>query len=294
MKPSLDPRPTAARRSLAFTLIELLVVIAIIGILSALLLPTFAKGKARALSVICMNNTKQLTIAWLMYGGEQDGRLPYNLGAPAASTNLNNWAAGVLDWNLTSDNTNTALLTEAALGSLLGKSTAIYRCPADTTLSDVQRRAGWQGRARSYSMNAMIGDAGSFSTAGFNVNNTNYVQFFKLNNIPQPANIFVFLDEHPDSISDGYFLNKVATSSPEYGYTANSYLHREWQRLPASYHGGNASFSFADGHSEIHHWRFRSTAPPSLPDSSGLPIDIPVDQTADFNWVVEHMSVGRN
>jgi prepilin-type N-terminal cleavage/methylation domain-containing protein/prepilin-type processing-associated H-X9-DG protein len=281
----------APRRSSAFTLVELLVVIAIIGILSALLLPTFAKGKARALSAICMNNTKQLNIAWLMYGGEQNGYLPYNLSGSSAATNLNNWAAGVLDWNLNPDNTNTALLTEAALGSLLGKSTAVYRCPSDTALSDIQRNAGWQGRARSYSMNALIGDAGSLSTAGYNADNPSYVQFFKLANIPQPANIFVFLDEHPDSISDGYFMNRVP---PNTGYSPNAYLHREWLRLPASYHGGNASFSFADGHSEIHHWRSASTTPPSQADASGLPINVPTDQTADFNWVVEHMSVGRN
>ena len=59
-------------------------------------------------------------------------------------------------------------------------------------------------------MNAMVGDAGSFSQSGVNLNNANYVQFFKAFSIPRPSEIFVFLDEHPDSIDDGYFVNSYA------------------------------------------------------------------------------------
>ena len=75
-------------------------------------------------------------------------------------------------------------------------------------MSPVQSAAGWDGRIRSYSMNAMVGDAGEFSTNGVNTNNPDYTQFFKITQIPQPTEIFVFLDEHPDSINDGYFLER--------------------------------------------------------------------------------------
>ncbi len=57
-------------------------------------------------------------------------------------------------------------------------------------------------------MNALIGNAGDFSTNGVNANDPDYRQFFKITQIPQPTEIFVFLDEHPDSIDDGYFVNR--------------------------------------------------------------------------------------
>jgi prepilin-type processing-associated H-X9-DG protein len=230
-------------------------------------------------------------LACLTYVQDGGDRLPYNLGRPAAGTNLLNWAAGVLDWDLTPDNTNGLLLANSALGPYAGRAGGVYRCPADYILSPLQRQAGWQYRVRSYSMNASIGDAGDFSTVGYNINNPGYVQFFKLASVPRPSNIFVFLDEHPDSISDGYFLNKVdeATYQAYGGYGSGD----NWTRLPASYHNGAASFSFADGHAESHRWQDPATKPPPLPDAAGLPVAVPAGQTADFDWLAERMSIDR-
>ena len=145
-----------------FTLIELLVVAAIIGILASLLLTALAGSKAKARSLFCQNNNKQLVMGWLMYADDHAQRLAYNLGGAVTRTNLN-WAAGVLDWELTGDNTNLAFLTQAALGSYVAQSSAIYRCPSDSVVSALQSAAGWRSRARSYSMNASVGDAGELS-----------------------------------------------------------------------------------------------------------------------------------
>src|ERR1051325_3787313 len=104
-----------------FTLIELLVVVAIIAILASLLLPVLASARAKAQAAFCLNNTKQLALAWMIYSDDHNGRLAYNLGGDAGPkkiaprTNLN-WVNNVMTWDLSPDNTNTATITEEALG----------------------------------------------------------------------------------------------------------------------------------------------------------------------------------
>jgi prepilin-type N-terminal cleavage/methylation domain-containing protein/prepilin-type processing-associated H-X9-DG protein len=263
----------------AFTLIELLVVIAVIGILSSLLLPSLARSKSQAQGAICENNTRQLILGCLMYCDDNAGFFPYNMAGAAVHTNIN-WASDLLDWETNSDNTNTALLTDTTLGVYEAQSPAAYHCPSDVVLSAIQQGAGWLNRARTYSMNASVGDAGEITRSGVNTNNPGYVQFFKLSSVPQPANIFVFMEEHPDTIYDGYFLNDAYP--------------REWKRLPASYHDGDANISFADGHAELHHWLDADTKPPSEPDAAVLFTNLPPDQQGDFVWVITHMTVKSN
>src|SRR5258706_655295 len=194
------PFTPIAKRA-GFTLIELLVVIAVIAILAALLLPALAKAGGRAEAISCLHNTRQLQLAWQLYADDHEGLLTYNLGmsGPSFRTNLN-WVNNVMTWFLDSDNTNTATLSGASLGPYVGGATSLFHCPSDRALSAMQSAAGWDRRIRSYSMNAMVGNAGTFSASGVNVNNPGYTQFFKFTQIPRPVDIFVFLDEHPDSI----------------------------------------------------------------------------------------------
>ncbi len=276
----------ACRDRRAFTLLELLVVVAVIAIMAALLFPALSRAKGRAVGIACLNNTRQLAVGWALYADDHDGRLAYNLGGAGARkvasvrTNLN-WVNSILDWSTSnSDNTNTATLTEASLGAYVSRAPGVYRCPGDHVLSETQRAAGWSARVRSYSMNAMVGDAGDLSQLGYNVNNPGYVQFFKLATIQQPSQVFVFLDEHPDSINDGYFLNK-----------GDSY---SWIDLPASYHNGAAAFAFADGHSELHRWKVASTKVAAGAFVTFLPAAIKHGEGEDFHWVLDRMSVDRD
>lgn len=265
-----------------FTLIELLVVVALIAILAALLLPTLNSARARATGYQSVNNTRQLLLAWMLYSDDHNGKLAYNLGGAgggkttAMKTNLN-WVNNNLTWELDSDNTNTATLTEASLGAYANHAPQIYRCPNDHVLSQVQRNAGWTHRVRSYSMNAMIGDAGELSSTGANQNNPHYVQFFRITDIPRPADIFVFVEEHPDSINDGYFLNR--------------FYENHWYDLPASDHDGAAPFAFADGHAQLHRWLEVSTQQPSQAGVVDFPLAVSSQETSDLNWVMERTSI---
>jgi prepilin-type N-terminal cleavage/methylation domain-containing protein/prepilin-type processing-associated H-X9-DG protein len=267
----------------AFTLIELLVCIGVIAILASLLMPALARARNRAQSITCLNNLKQLSIACLVYTDDYRDRLPYNQGSDeireAVARNwYYNWTSPIMSWELDSDNTNTVLVTRGGIGPYTSGAARIYRCPVDSVVSDIQAEAGWTRRVRSISLNAMVGDAGEYSMNGTNVNNPGFVQFFKTTQIQQPSQIFMFIEEHPDSINDGYFLNRLAPRL-------------RWTDLPASYHDGAANLTFVDGHAEKRSWKSPTTRPAPRPDSAGLPFTVRPKERVDFDWLSERTSV---
>ncbi len=109
------------------------------------------------------------------------------------------------------------------------------------------------------------------------MNNPDYVQFFRSAQIPVPAQIFVFIEEHPDSINDGYFVNHIDS--------------RKWNDLPASYHNGAANLTFADGHLELRRWLHPSTKPAAQAFAAHLPFTVPASQADDFNWLMSRTSI---
>ncbi len=217
-------------RPSGFTLIELLVVVAVMGVLASLLLPALNRSKEKAQRLLCLNNLRQLQLAWQMYAHDHAEVIP-----PITS-----WVTGLMTYNNNPDNTNTfKLLADipGGIGPYL-RAASVYKCPTDKSWVEID---GQQfSRVRSYSMNSYMGeDCGcmeSFFKVRFYRRTTDIRE-------PSPSDAFVFLDVFEDSIWDGQYLSFIPTWGDSW-----------WADLPGSRHNQTCAFSFADGHVGFKKW----------------------------------------
>jgi prepilin-type N-terminal cleavage/methylation domain-containing protein/prepilin-type processing-associated H-X9-DG protein len=259
----------------AFTLIELLVVIAIIAILAAMLLPALSQAKKKTQGISCMNNTKQLVLGWTMWALDNDDYALYSWqGTDARGTP--SWCTGGM--SSTPDAIDETIVPKSPTFPYV-PSANVFRCPSDRSTFFFAGQP--RPRIRSYSYNGYFGQEGG-TVPG---NCPPFKSALKLSSLsmPGPSDVFVFLDEHENSINDAHFT--------AFRYLTGYNKDPKWLDTPSGRHGNATGFAFADGHSEIHKWVdsdiqkavFTANGTPSYnPQIVGTP------GPRDYAWVTNH------
>ncbi len=259
-----------------FTRIDLLFVLVTLAFLLGLFAPAFARSETGSRTIECLANKRKIMGAWASYALDNADHLPGVLTIPdalnpTASTmaTYRQWASGVMDWSSSGGNTNTLFLTDPRYSSIspyLGSDAAVFRCPADQYLGAQQKARGWAGRVRSVSSSASIGpnsgflDSDSYFLGGIRKSS----HFVK----QPPSAIWVFLDEHPDSINDPMFIPPSPTA---------------WLDLVAAFHDRGTAFGMADGSVVLHRW----TSPRTIAPVRFIFPSVIADRS-DIAWVREH------
>lgn len=246
----------------AFTLIELLVVITIIGILAALLVPVLSSAKARAVTTRCLSNMKQFGLSFHLYAGDNNDFIPVNLGGAGVPVGKT-WVEGIETLG-SPDCTNVTFLEQSLIARYI-TSTELWRCPACT--DEVDFGGQKYGRVRTLSMNHFLGPPWTTTHA------KTYRRLSEIG-LPSPSDMFVFIEERTETIND-------ATFSSHGKFDETQPATWEMVDLPAVLHKRGCNISFADGHTETHHWQDPRTVE-AVHDTTPMP------GSQDVLWIEQH------
>jgi prepilin-type N-terminal cleavage/methylation domain-containing protein/prepilin-type processing-associated H-X9-DG protein len=207
-------------RRRGFTLIELLVVIAIIALLMALLMPALQTAREQGKRAVCLNNLRQLTLAWIMYADDNEGKI------------CTAWVGRPDSWvRMAGRNASEAAQIRAMKSGVLSpyvKNLRLYKCPT-----------GVRGELVTYSIVGSMWGSSTPVSGG----HPKELCIENRTEILRPGERFVFIDEGKWPGSPwGVWHDKPM-----------------WWDIPTVRHSDGTNWSFADGHSAYHKWTDRRT-----------------------------------
>jgi prepilin-type processing-associated H-X9-DG protein len=288
-----------------WTLIELLVVVAVVMMLIGLRFSAYASEKPKSKGFQCLNNLRQLSLAWLMYAEDNreyflyssddgSGTTPY-LPNPQMHGNAGNnyaWTWSKMDFR-TSNPYDWDINADMVLRPLwrYDKNANIYKCPGDTSV--IVSNGVALPRVRSYSMNFYLGGYGGNASPGYEPN-IQFPFYTRLTDLadsvrsPGAANTFLFIEERQDCINWGDFLTDM-TGYPGTNRPAIPGAYRWNLDMPGASHDRAGGISFCDGHAEIHKWVEGTTTPPvasgTLTGGKGSGSLFPAPYSRDVAWL---------
>jgi prepilin-type processing-associated H-X9-DG protein len=276
------------RRFRAFTLVECLVIVVTLAFLGSVLVVGVARTHTPSESIQCRNSLRQLAQAWRQYSEDNKDLLltcQTIIPPPAVMAVRTNWMEGNLDFSSSPGNWDPYVYVYTSpMFRYCGKDPLVFRCPADKSMvmaADDSR----QPRIRSRSMNSAF-SRGDW-LANFNTSQTVWRIYRTFSNIVRPANTFVFIDEHPDSINDSVFSSACTGNQATDPPTASWIID-----FPANYHNGGCGMSFADGHCEIHKWVGSKIARAPITYTGNINLNIHSgDSWLDMHWLAENTTI---
>ncbi len=265
-----------------FTLIELLVVIAVIAILMAILIPALHAAREMATGSVCLGNQKTLGLAYTMYAGDWEARLPMGFVSMQTLTKPM-WVKPPLDaagqYVTTGDVSLDDRIRGIKAGALYPYTAQFkaYHCPGDSRVKSPNLT---QACYRSYIIPDVLAADTAFGEYSTVTTRHKHI-VMKLTEIRSPSDKYIFCESQ---LRPGSSFNY-----DHGGWSFAPWVNKGWWDALGTYHKNSATFGFADGHGERHTWAHKETWQVfAFGQGSLAPCNPPIFSNKDLEWCWIH------